>query len=249
MKGLYVPHLGCRRCCREVVLTEGNVLLYEPEVLSSGFFIAIRRPPLDELYNCYQSYSKMASSCTYYFVVAKKGKKYSINIQFELDQFIHLTGISHLDDLPFTRNSPGDLRKMIEENKLTMNDLAKSSKLKSNIKDIPARIACLARIDEFLQSENTIMDYSAVDNPYSKLKADWLIHGTIAGELCYLFLKAKPKKKDRFSGDYICSSIFPHRGIDYSQGARPMVTLLKQRNNTIDRRTKTLYQHPSYQCG
>jgi hypothetical protein len=69
----------------------------------------------------------MASSCTYYFVVAKKIKRYSINIQFELAQFIHLTGISdHLRDLPFARNSPGDLRKWIEEGRLTMADLARS---------------------------------------------------------------------------------------------------------------------------
>jgi hypothetical protein len=69
----------------------------------------------------------MASSCTYYFIVAKKGKKYSINIQFEMEQFIHLTGIpDHLSDLPFARNNPGDLRKAIEEGKLTMKDLAKS---------------------------------------------------------------------------------------------------------------------------
>jgi hypothetical protein len=69
----------------------------------------------------------MASSCTYCFVVAKKGKSYSINIQFELAQFIHLTGISdHLRDLPFAKNSPGDLRKWIEEGRLTMADLARS---------------------------------------------------------------------------------------------------------------------------
>jgi hypothetical protein len=110
-----------------VVLTERNVLLYEPEALSSGFFEPLGGPLLDALYTCYQSYSKMASSCTYCFVVAKKGKSYSINIQFELAQFIHLTGISdHLRDLPFARNSPGDLRKWIEEGRLTMADLARS---------------------------------------------------------------------------------------------------------------------------
>jgi len=201
------------------------------------------------LYNCYQSYSKMTSSCTYYFVVAKKIKRYSINIQFELAQFIHLTGISdHLRDLPFARNSPGDLRKWIEEGRLTMADLARSQNFCKGGIDIAARIACLSRLDEFLRSENTVIDYLGRQDPRSRLEADWLIRGTIDGELCYLFLIAKSSKevtKDRSSGHYVCRSIFPYRGIAYGQYGRSMTTLLKQRISTIGERTEILYRHPS----
>ena len=204
---------------------------------------------MDALYNCYQSYSKMASSCTYYFVVAKTGKRYSINIQFELAQFIHLTGISdHLKDLPFARNSPGNLRKWIEEGRLTMADLAKSSNFRKDEIDIAARISCLSRLDEFLRSDNFVIDYLDRHASGSRLEADWLIRGNIDGELCYLFLVAKSSKevtKDRSSGHYVCRSIFPYRGIAYGQYGRSMTTLLKQRNSTIGERTEILYRHPS----
>lgn len=127
---------------------------------------------MDALYNCYQSYSKMAFSCTFYFV-SKKEKSYSINIQFELAQFINLTGISdHLIDLPFARNRPGNLRKWIEEGRLTMADLAKSPNFQKGAIDIAARIACLSRLNEFLRSENFVIDYLKRHDPRSRLEAD-----------------------------------------------------------------------------
>lgn len=93
-----------------------------------------------------------------------------------------------------------------------------------------------------------MVDYLGRQDPRSRLEADWLIRGNIDGELCYLFLIAKSSKeviKDRYSGHYVCRSIFPYRGIAYGQYGRLMTTLLKQRNSTIGERTEILYHHPS----
>jgi len=206
---------------------------------------------LDDLLLCCRSFSQLASSCTYYFVVAARGKKYSINIQFEQEQFIHLTGISgHLHDLPIARESSGFLIKEIEEGRLTLDHLKKSQFFCCNEIDIAARIKCVAKLDDFLRSENTVIDYYGRSDPRSRIQADWLVRGEIDGNRCYLFLVSKMKHKqtvDRSNGDYVCSSMFPEKGIVYGSQGRVMTTLHKRRNSMEGKISEIIYVHPKYQ--
>lgn len=205
---------------------------------------------MDELYSCYKSYSSLSASCTYHLIVARKNKQYSINLQFELEQFIHLTGIrDHLYDLPLRRYNLGHLRKSIEDKQLTMSHLRKSQFFCCNEIDICARIHCLTHLDTFLRSDNLVIDYLERSDFGSKIEADWLISGQIEGELCYLFLVAKSEEmnlKDRAFGDYVCRSIFPERGIVYGKNGRKMTLLLKQRNSTIGKDSEIIYCHPKF---
>jgi len=183
-----------------------------------------------------------------------RGKKYSLNIQFEQEQFIPLTGISgHLHDLPISKRNSGFLIKEIKEIKdgrLAMAHLKKSRFFFCSEIDIAARIKCVSKLDEFLRSENTVIDYYERSDPASRIQADWLIRGEIDGKRCYLFLLSEIKHKkpvNRSSCDYVCCSMFPEKGIIYGAHGRVMTTLLKRRNSMEGNISEIIYKHLEYQ--
>lgn len=204
---------------------------------------------MDELYKCLQAYSTLTSTCTYHFVVAKKRKSYSINLQFEMNQFIHLIGIKHLTDLPCLQNKVGNLQRAIKDKVLTMDYLRTSQYFNQHPIDIEARIRCVSRLDEFLQSEHIVVDYLHCPDQSSNIRADWLFKNMIDSEIWYLFVKSKETESTqgtRTAGNYYCLTMFPERGIEYGSLRKPMTILLKERHNVAKNTTCQLYCHPTY---
>ena len=206
-------------------------------------------PRVDKLYRCLQAYQALATSCSYHYVVARRKIKYSLNLQFEMNNFVHLIGIRHLKDLPILRSSDGNLIAAISNNRLKIETLQTSQFFLKPPLDIEARIKCVSRLDEFLQSDHLVIDYLNYPELNSRVEADWLFRSEIDNETWYLFVKSKERKttKDsRKSGNYVCSSMFMKRHIEYGASQKPMTILLKERHNLNSKTKQTLFCHPNY---
>ena len=204
---------------------------------------------MNDLRDCYNAYERLLK-IQYRFVVARKSKEYRITITFKWGNFFHLTGMQHLTDIPQLSISRNVLLTKIKVGELTTQDLSSSMFCVTDNTDINCRIKYLSYLDQFLASENTVLDYMNKNESGSKIRADWMIRGDFNSKGCYLFIEDynSRNRTDRINGEYYCKSFFPFQGITYGSYAKATTILLKERINLETKTIETLYRHPTYLC-
>ena len=189
-------------------------------------------------------------------IYGKKGKKIHITILFKDEHFPHLIGLDKLKDIESTiykNREKADVHKAIIENKLTDEDIEKSSLLHRSSSDndnkfytVNERMKFFPKVVELLFNRNHVF-YSFIKlKSGSQINADYLLKYTIEKEKTddptYLFLFIK---KDAYiDGVYIPISFFPSNNESYFRGM-PIYTLL-QSKLIYDDREEILYCKPSY---
>ena len=103
---------------------------------------------IDELYACYIAYGNLVEY-QYRFILGRRGKSYLVEIPIRWNEFIHLTGITHLKDLPIVKGNRDILKNKIKRGDITMEMLSKSKFFKNNALDIAYRIKYLTLLDIF----------------------------------------------------------------------------------------------------
>ncbi|MCC3711719.1 Barnase-EndoU-ColicinE5/D-RelE like nuclease [Staphylococcus hominis] len=189
-------------------------------------------------------------------IYGKKGKEIHITILFKDEHFPHLIGLDKLKDIESTiykNREKADVHKAIIENKLTDEDIEKSSLLHRSSSDndnkfytVNERMKFFPKVVELLFNRNHVF-YSFIKlKSGSQINADYLLKYTIEKEKTddptYLFLFIK---KDAYiDGVYIPISFFPSNNESYFRGM-PIYTLL-QSKLIYDDREEILYCKPSY---
>jgi len=68
---------------------------------------------IDELYACYIAYGNLVEY-QYRFILGRKGILYFVEVPIRWNEFIHLTGITHLKDLPIVKVNRDILKNKIK---------------------------------------------------------------------------------------------------------------------------------------
>lgn len=128
----------------------------------------------------------------YYFAVAYKDSSREFILRFPIENFLHLTGIHKLKDLPVHRMSSEKLFTKCLNGKITYNSLT-CSEFFSLIEN---RICCIAKIEELLDSKHLVIICNGnFMREYSNIKADFINEGKVNNCILYLFLQDYSKNK------------------------------------------------------
>lgn len=146
---------------------------------------------------------------TYKISIAAKG---SIRTDFSIDflkrDLFHATGLQYLKDIDLDKD-PNDVYDKILAGVVNDELLEKSSfylKVEDNYVNVKERIEQVAYLEECLDSKNLIFKYIGGKNPYSKIKAEYLIEASLYGKIFLIFLT---KRKE--SENYRIVSFFEKR--------------------------------------
>ena len=96
-------------------------------------------------------------------------------------------------------------------------------------------------LNEFIETENTILRYVKYKNPYSKIVADYMIESTVGEVTAYIFLKKRSKNED--NSTYAVISFFLKDHVEYRGETR--YWLLKERIKLEC--METLYKKTGYE--
>lgn len=156
-----------------------------------------------------------------------KQKLYVIDLGFMDEEFRHLAGFSHLEDLPSVRLSSRNTLKRILSRKLTVEHLKKSC----YYQEIEPRLKALSRLKEILENDFKLFefDYKQVEGS-TKIRADFLISAK-AENVEYVFL-VKETEHSKTEYQCCCRSIFEKGERDYEHNQSKRTILKKERVDT-----------------
>lgn len=197
---------------------------------------------MDLLEKCVKSFEQMLP-VKYRFHIARKHNVTEILLDFEVSDFKHLVGLQYLRDVAMSRNSE-KVYTVIKENKLTYDKIEKSAffeKVDDSYANVKERMTYFPWLDEFIESENVILRYVKKKNPYSKIRADYVIESTVRDVTVYIFLRKRTESDENSS--YAAVSFFVKDKITYQGETR--YWLLKEKIET--EYIETLYQKEGYE--
>jgi hypothetical protein len=93
--------------------------------------------------------------------------------------------------------------------------------------EMESRLQPLARLEDFLDSNEIIFRYNYKVHTFSMIRADYLLQNDCAGKLVYLFLSQRTGEETQ-----VCRSLFPKADKDYAEG-QPRYTLLKKEKKNL----------------
>lgn len=155
----------------------------------------------------------------YEIVLGKKGKTTTFTISFEKHEFYHVAGLQYLTDVRELKTDRSSLF-----NRILTDDTFRLKILNSCFIDkITDRINQLINLENFIDSNDTIFKYTENVNPYSKIKADFLLMNKNVKYNLFLFLAYKQE------GECFCRSLFSDNRLDYSKNQITMALLYKRK--------------------
>lgn len=155
----------------------------------------------------------------YEIILGKKGKTTVFSISFEKHEFYHIAGLQYLTDI---RELKTDRAILFE--RIIKDDAFRQKILKSCfIEKITERINQLINLEAFIDSNDTVFKYTEKANPYSNIRADFLLMNKNIKFNLFLFLSYK---KDSVC---FCRSFFSDDRVDYSKNQIAMTLLFKKK--------------------
>ena len=188
---------------------------------------------MDLLLECATGFQNL-THYQYSFLIGRKGKTLSFVISFDPTDFHHLAGLHKLkDNARFTTGKRDRIFKDVLDGRLTLADAQKSI----FFDQISPRLQPLARLEQFLDSNELVFRYNEKANVFSVIEADYLLENTVDDQIAYLFLA-----KREYGNTHVCRTFFPRTTVDYSKG-QPRYTLLrKEKKNLITGETIVQYE-------
>lgn len=176
----------------------------------------------------------------YEIVTGRKGKKYTIKLDFEAADFPHLAGMQYARDVDFNlRPSEYYGEKLIPalvDGKLDGTRIEKSR----NWSKIEGRLKAIINLQKTLESNFAIalFDSSRVKGTNSRIDADYLIKNTDTGETYFVFID-----EDKNQRQY-CKSAFEQDSIDFMDNQQKLTVLKNTKYQ--DGLDVVLYVHPKF---
>lgn len=155
----------------------------------------------------------------YEIVLGKKGKTTTFTIYFEKHEFYHVTRLQYLKDI---RELKADCSVLFD--RILTDDTFRLKILNPCFIDkITDRINQLINLENFIDSNDTIFKYTETVNPYSKIKADFLLMNKNVNFNLFLFLAYKQECV------CFCRSFFSDNRLDNSKNQITMALLYKKK--------------------
>lgn len=155
----------------------------------------------------------------YEIILGKKGKTTVFSVSFEKHEFYHIAGLQYLTDI---RDLKTDRAVLFD--RIIKDDVFRQKILNSCfIEKITERINQLINLEAFIDSNDTIFKYAEKANPYSKIRADFLLMNKNIKFNLFLFLSYKQDSV------CFCRSFFSDDRIDYSKNQITMKLLFKKK--------------------
>jgi len=170
---------------------------------------------LDKLLKCAIAFSNLLD-IKYHFKIGRKGKLKGFTLHFNPYHFHHLIGLQKLSDIQKLKGNRERIFKEILSGNITHEMIEKSNDYHS----MGSRLSSFHKIEDFLDSNSLIFNYSRAFNLASRIEAIYLLQNGIDDKINYLFLD-KESNSDYFYG----KSFFPKENMDYSK-SQPLWKLL-----------------------
>ena len=199
---------------------------------------------MDSIYRSAQEYKNLLP-ISYRFDFATKRRKVTIiELDFLKEDFFHICGLQHLDDIEIPRNRRKTLE-YIDDGVITDELLKKAKKYydipKQEDSDIESRIEEASRLKEYLETNNLIRIFSLKDAKASgkMIEADYVIKSRLPNSYIsvFIFLR-KRKENDR----YCVISFFKKKNNEYTGEALYWMMKTKINNNG----ETVLFKHKNY---
>ena len=176
----------------------------------------------------------------YEIVTGRKGKQYTIKLDFEAADFPHLAGMQYARDVDFElRASEYYGEKLVPALIDGKMDGAKIEKSR-NWSKIEGRLKAIINLQKTLDSNFSIalFDPKRVKGTNSKIDADYLIKNKDTGETYFVFID-----EDKNQRQY-CKSAFEQESVDFMDNQQKLTVLknTKYKNGSVD----LLFVHPNY---
>lgn len=143
----------------------------------------------------------------YEICLAKKKTLIKISLYFQKKDFHHLAGLHYLKDRPELRSDRTKIFDKILEDEVFAERIQKSD----NYPKIKERVFYLSKLEELLDSDETVFKYNRNEAIFSRINADFLLKNANFERTIFTFIKLED------DGKYICNSFFPESDYDYSK--------------------------------
>ena len=139
--------------------------------------------------------------------LAKKKTMVTICLHFQKKDFHHLAGLHYLKDRPELRSDRAKIFEKILSDEVFAGRIQKSD----NYTKIKGRVFYLSKLEDILDSNETVFKYNQNEAVFSRIDADFLLKNSKYEKNIFTFIKNEQ------SGKYICNSFFPEDNYDYSK--------------------------------
>lgn len=189
---------------------------------------------MDRLQTCAKAFQNLLDA-QYHMVLGRKGRTVELTLEFTPLDFHHLMGLGKLKDLKIAQQNREQVFLNVVSGLVSEKEVYKSQ----YIGQVENRFAPLSKIEELLDDNRLIFRYNEKQQPFSSIKADFLLSSPFSGNDIYIFIAEKAH-----SGLYFCRSFFPKESKDYTVG-QPIYTLLYKEKITLSSGVKIVqYDRP-----
>lgn len=192
---------------------------------------------MDKIKESAMSFQKLLDK-KYIFKVKHGQEIVNLILDFQESDFHHLVGLHYLKDIAIPRNPQKAFKNIMSET-LT-DDFLWKSKFIDNIKEnhacVSERIIYFKYIERLLDQKNLIVRYVKNKNPYSSIRADYMIEATVNQRSIYIFLR----KRSSNSSYCLCSFFVKDKNIYYGEKS---YWIYKAKENVKTRERIVLLDH------
>ena len=143
----------------------------------------------------------------YEICIAKKKTLIKIRLHFQKKDFHHLAGLHYLKDRPELRSNREKIFDKILNDEKFSNRIQNSD----NYPKIKDRVFYLSKLEEVLDSDETVFKYNQNEAVFSRINADFLLKNSQFERTVFTFIKHEDDER------YICNSFFPESDYDYTK--------------------------------
>lgn len=191
---------------------------------------------------------KILLNTKYVITMGRKGKKYTITLEFSTNAFFHMAGLHKLQDRPnYIGMNNTEFFNSVLADAITYADIEKSS----YIVEAHKRLLYLQILSSLIEDNTAQFKWMKNVNKNSKINCDFLLVSKfIAIEPypyteTYLFLD-KPRNNKDENPSHFCKTFFPKEFVDYTTGQTKVTLLKKDRIDTNSNVITNIYTNPSY---
>ena len=187
---------------------------------------------MDLIFQCAVTYQNL-HKIEYIFKIGRKNELRILKIHFLTQDFYHLLGLQHLTDIERFFNSSEEFFISCLNAENNWQFLYQSP----HFNQIQERIKSVPYLEDLMDSDNLVFQYIEKNNPYSHIRADYLISGMHNNQEFYIFLT----KED--SDNYFATSFFPKGETSYTLRQPKWKVLYKEKMNLETSESILFFNH------
>ena len=191
---------------------------------------------MDSLQKCAKAFDQL-TRYQYHFVIGRKGQTLKFTVSFDPSDFHHLAGLHKLkDNVRLQTGQRSTIFRDVLDGKYPFEQIKHSA----YFSEMEQRLTPLAHLVDFLDSNEIIFRYNEKANRFSAIQADYLLLNDVKEIPVYVFLAQRTGQET-----YVCRTLFPKTGKDYTVGQPKYTLLQKEKCNLITGETIVQYDRLS----